>query len=76
MLEVWSNGIYQPTVHRVINNSHQHRVSAAFFYETNFDAAIEPVEFCKEKTGGVAKYEMVVYGERLVRKACCCFGDL
>ncbi|CAN6283056.1 unnamed protein product [Urochloa humidicola] len=76
MLEVCSNGIYQPTVHRVINNSHQHRVSAAFFYETNFDAAIEPVEFCREKTGGVAKYEKVVYGERLVRKACCCFGDL
>jgi hypothetical protein len=36
--------------------------------QTNFDAAIEPVEFCKEKTGGTAKYEKVVYGERLVRK--------
>ncbi|CAL4933140.1 unnamed protein product [Urochloa decumbens] len=76
MLEVWSNGIYQPTIHRVINNSHQCRVSAVFFYETNFDAAIEPVEFCREKTGSDAKYQKVVYGERLVRKACCCFGDL
>ncbi|AQK42235.1 Probable 2-oxoglutarate-dependent dioxygenase At3g50210 [Zea mays] len=76
MLQVWSNGIYQPTVHRVINSSHQRRVSAVFFYETDFDAAVEPVELCVEKTGGVAKYDKVVYGERLVRKAFCCFGHL
>ena len=37
--------------------------------QTNFDAAIEHVEFCKEKTGGTAKYEKVVYGERAVQKA-------
>ncbi|KAG0512675.1 hypothetical protein BDA96_10G034200 [Sorghum bicolor] len=70
-LEVYSNGIYKPKLHRVINNSLGCRVSAVFFYETNFDAAIEPAEFCKEKTGGTAKYEKVVYGERLVRKARC-----
>ncbi|KAE8819921.1 hypothetical protein D1007_02097 [Hordeum vulgare] len=59
MLKVWSNGIYQPTLHRVVNNSPRYRVSVAFFYESNFDAAVEPVEFCWEKTGGVAKYEKV-----------------
>ncbi|KAE8792946.1 Protein SRG1 [Hordeum vulgare] len=37
----------------------RYRVSVAFFYESNFDAAVEPVEFCWEKTGGVAKYEKV-----------------
>ncbi|XP_044424306.1 2-oxoglutarate-dependent dioxygenase 33 isoform X2 [Triticum aestivum] len=68
MLKVWSNGIYQPTLHRVVNNSPRYRVSVAFFYESNFDAAVEPVEFCREKTGGVAKYEKVVYGEHLVQK--------
>jgi len=68
MLKVWSNGIYQPTLHRVVNNSPRYRVSVAFFYESNFDAAIEPVEFCQEKTGGAAKYEKVVYGEHLVKK--------
>jgi len=68
MLKVWSNGIYQPTLHRVVNNSPRYRVSVAFFYESNFDAAIEPVEFCREKTGGAAKYEKVVYGEHLVKK--------
>jgi isopenicillin N synthase-like dioxygenase len=68
MLKVWSNGIYQPTLHRVVNNSPRYRVSVAFFYESNFDAAVEPVEFCRERTGGVAKYEKVVYGEHLVQK--------
>uniref|UniRef100_A0A0D9XBI0 Fe2OG dioxygenase domain-containing protein n=1 Tax=Leersia perrieri TaxID=77586 RepID=A0A0D9XBI0_9ORYZ len=68
MLKVWSNGIYQPTLHRVVNNSPRYRVSVAFFYESNFDAAVEPVEFCRERTGGFAKYEKVVYGEHLVQK--------
>ncbi|AQK66554.1 putative 2-oxoglutarate-dependent dioxygenase DIN11 [Zea mays] len=68
MLKVWTNGIYQPTLHRVVNNSQHYRVSVAFFYESNFDAAVEPVEFCREKTGGAAKYEKVVYGEHLVQK--------
>lgn len=36
--------------------------------QSNFDAAIEPVQFCREKTGGAAKYEKVVYGEHLVKK--------
>ena len=95
-VQVWSNGIYQPTLHRVVNNSPRYRVSVVFFYEvlaislslapqsscqlasllifvkpmvqSNFDAAIEPVEFCQEKTGGAAKYEKVVYGEHLVKK--------
>jgi hypothetical protein len=39
-----------------------------FMPQSNFDAAIEPVEFCRERTGGVAKYEKVVYGEHLIKK--------
>ncbi|XP_078157980.1 homoarginine-6-hydroxylase 2-ODD-233-like isoform X1 [Carex rostrata] len=68
MLKVWTNGVYEPTLHRVTNNTLLYRVSVAFFYESNFDASIEAVEFCKEKTGGVAKYEKIVYGEHLVKK--------
>ncbi|KAI4967035.1 hypothetical protein ZWY2020_001491 [Hordeum vulgare] len=49
----------RPTLHRVVNNSPRYRVSVAFFYESNFDAAVEPVEFC---------YQKVVYGEDLVQK--------
>ncbi|ONK60407.1 uncharacterized protein A4U43_C08F18110 [Asparagus officinalis] len=68
MLKILSNGIYEPTLHRVINNSPKYRVSVAFFYETNFDTHAEPLAFCVQKTGGVAKYEGAVYGEHLVSK--------
>jgi hypothetical protein len=36
--------------------------------QSNFDAAVEPVDFCREKTGGVVKYEKIVYGKHLVNK--------
>ncbi|XP_042395732.1 2-oxoglutarate-dependent dioxygenase 33-like isoform X1 [Zingiber officinale] len=68
MLKIWSNGLYESTLHRVINNSSKYRVSVAFFYEPNFDASVEPFEFCKQKTGGIAKFDKVVYGEHLVNK--------
>nr|WHE05787.1 putative vittatine 11-hydroxylase [Crinum x powellii] len=65
MLKIASNGIYQATVHKVFNSSPNYRVSIAFFYETNFDKRVEPVDFCVRKSGGVAKYEGAVYGEVL-----------
>ncbi|KAF8407629.1 hypothetical protein HHK36_006762 [Tetracentron sinense] len=68
MLKIWSNGIYEPTVHRVINNSSEFRVSIPFFYEPNFNAVVEPLEFYKQKTGGVAKFNKVVYAEYLINK--------
>lgn len=68
MLKILSNGIYDPTLHRVINNSPKYRVSVAFFYETNFNTHVKPLDFCIEKTGGVAKFEGAVYGEHLVSK--------
>ena len=43
MLKVWSNGLYQPTMHRVINaDPTQSRVSLPFFYEPCYDALVEP----------------------------------
>ncbi|CAL9115493.1 2-oxoglutarate-dependent dioxygenase 33-like isoform X1 [Musa acuminata AAA Group] len=68
MLKIWSNGLYESTLHRVINNSPKYRVSVAFFYEPNFDAAVEPFDFCMQKTGGTPKFGKVVYGEHLVGK--------
>ncbi|KAJ4792542.1 2-oxoglutarate (2OG) and Fe(II)-dependent oxygenase superfamily protein [Rhynchospora pubera] len=68
MLKVWSNGIYEPTLHRVTNKTPFYRVSVAYFYESNFDACIEPVECCMQRTGGIAKYDNIVYGEHLVKK--------
>ncbi|MQL84640.1 hypothetical protein Taro_017154 [Colocasia esculenta] len=68
MLKVLSNGLYEPTLHRVINNSSKYRTSIAFFYEPNFDVPMEPLDFCKQKTGGIAKFEKVIYGEHLISK--------
>ncbi|KAK9109276.1 hypothetical protein Sjap_017336 [Stephania japonica] len=68
MLKIWSNGLYESTLHQVINTSPKYRVSVAYFYEPNFDAAIKPSEFCKEKTGGKENYEQAVYGKHLVSK--------
>uniref|UniRef100_A0A453SSY9 Uncharacterized protein n=1 Tax=Aegilops tauschii subsp. strangulata TaxID=200361 RepID=A0A453SSY9_AEGTS len=36
--------------------------------QSNFNVVVEPAELCREKTGGVAKYDKVVYGEHLVKK--------
>ncbi|KAH7691841.1 Thebaine 6-O-demethylase protein [Dioscorea alata] len=33
MIKIWSNGIYESTLHPVINNSPTYHVSIAFFYE-------------------------------------------
>lgn len=74
MLKIWSNGLYESTLHRVINNSPKYRVCVAFFYEPNYDATVEPLDICKKRTGGSRKFESAVYGEHLVRKVLTNFG--
>ena len=43
MLRIWTNGVYRPTLHRVV---HRHptksRISIPFFYEPNFEAIVKP----------------------------------
>ncbi|KAM3363476.1 putative 2-oxoglutarate-dependent dioxygenase isoform X1 [Capsicum galapagoense] len=68
MLKILSNGIYESTLHRVINNSPNYRVCLAYFYEPNFDAAIEPLDVCLKKTDGTKNFEGAVYGKHLVSK--------
>lgn len=68
MLKILSNGLYESTVHRVINNSPKYRVCVAYFYEPNFNAAIEPLDMCVERSGGTKKFEAAVYGKHLVSK--------
>ncbi|XP_057493430.1 probable 2-oxoglutarate-dependent dioxygenase At3g50210 isoform X2 [Actinidia eriantha] len=68
MLKILTNGLYESTLHRVINNSPKYRVSVAYFYETNFDAAIEPLDICIKRTGGTKKFDGAVYGKHLVSK--------
>ena len=42
MFRTLTNGLYTPTLHRVVNVSGRDRVSAPFFYECNFDTVVAP----------------------------------
>ncbi|XP_022560347.1 probable 2-oxoglutarate-dependent dioxygenase At3g49630 isoform X4 [Brassica napus] len=70
-LQILSNGVYESTLHRVINN--------APLYRTNFDAMVEPLEIFKEKYPGDKRSQVpkrVVYGEHLVNKVQTTFANL
>ncbi|OBZ71720.1 hypothetical protein A0H81_08331 [Grifola frondosa] len=77
MWEIWSNGLYKSTLHRVIHNGSNYRVSIPFFFEPNFNALVQPLSAAlriqddtqkMQKNGVAEKYSPVVYGEFLLRK--------
>lgn len=68
MMDVWTNGLWKSTLHRVIHKQGGLRVSIPFFYEPNFDAVIKPLDKCVAITGGTPKYEEKVYGDHLISK--------
>ncbi|KAJ4714823.1 2-oxoglutarate (2OG) and Fe(II)-dependent oxygenase superfamily protein [Melia azedarach] len=68
MLKIYSNGLYESTVHKVINNCPKYRVCVAYFYETNYDAVVEPLDVCKQTTGEAIEFQRAVYGEHLISK--------
>ncbi|EIW59491.1 Clavaminate synthase-like protein [Trametes versicolor FP-101664 SS1] len=78
MWEVWTNGLYQSTLHRVVHRGSSYRIP--FFFEPNFDALISPLPAAlrlREEDravrgvhGGAPRktYQPVVYGDFLLRK--------
>uniref|UniRef100_A0A8H7XPF6 Fe2OG dioxygenase domain-containing protein n=1 Tax=Psilocybe cubensis TaxID=181762 RepID=A0A8H7XPF6_PSICU len=75
--EIWTDGLYRSTLHRVVHRGSNFRVSIPFFFEPNFDALIKslPVMERIRSEGGpvAAKAQLtskmsVVYGDFLVRK--------
>ena len=68
MLRIWSNGIYQPTAHRVINaDPAASRVSVPFFYEPAFEAIVAPLpQLCSQERPACAA--PVRYGAHLEGK--------
>jgi len=71
MWEIWSNGLYRSTLHRVIHRSANYRVSVPFFFEPNFNARIHPLAAAKRiqgDAGNIPEKEPVVYGEFLMAK--------
>eukprot|EP00891_Asterochloris_glomerata_P003840 jgi/Astpho2/3840/e_gw1.00062.83.1_t len=69
MLKVWSNGLYQPTMHRVINaDPTQSRVSLPFFYEPCYDALVEPPMELLQRLRMQPREQSVLYGRHLESK--------
>ena len=52
MLDVWTNGAYKSTVHRVINTSGAERYSIPFFFDGNPDCRIESLATSAEAMKG------------------------
>ncbi|KIY67560.1 Clavaminate synthase-like protein [Cylindrobasidium torrendii FP15055 ss-10] len=71
MWEIWSNGLYKSTLHRVIHRGANYRVSIPFFFEPNFTADVRPLDAALRRQKGQANakvYEPQVYGEFLMKK--------
>ncbi|KAF8495495.1 Clavaminate synthase-like protein [Russula emetica] len=81
MWEVWTNGLYRSTVHRVIHRGSNYRIP--FFFEPNFDTEVAPLEAARRIQKDLSllgvkhhtsiqvsekKYEPVVYGDFLRKK--------
>jgi isopenicillin N synthase-like dioxygenase len=46
MLARWTNDLFPPTLHRVINTSGLDRQSIPFFYDPSYDAPVEVIPTC------------------------------
>ncbi|KIL67882.1 hypothetical protein M378DRAFT_159086 [Amanita muscaria Koide BX008] len=70
MWEIWSNGLYRSTLHRVIHQGSNYRISIPFFYEPNFDAVIQPLPAALRKQRNLKEleHESIVYGQFLMSK--------
>jgi len=79
MWEIWTNGLYKSTLHRVVHKGSNYRVSIPFFYEPNFDANIAPLPAALRIQGNPVRhtgkgstilriYEPTVYGDFLMKK--------
>ncbi|GHJ86820.1 hypothetical protein NliqN6_3222 [Naganishia liquefaciens] len=84
MWEVWTNGLYRSTLHRVIHRSPKFRVSLPFFFEPAFDAEVRPLHAAKRKieqegwiveNQGTVERTGVRYGDFLISKVVGNFVD-
>ncbi|KAF8749493.1 Clavaminate synthase [Rhizoctonia solani] len=73
--QIWTNGLYKSTIHRVVHRGTNFRVStskSSVLFEPNFDALVEPLPAALRlpEVQGKAeeRYQSVVYGEFLYKK--------
>ena len=67
MLTRWTNGRFKATPHRVVNTSGKTRYSVPFFFATNYDVNIKPLDVCVPQ-GTEPRYEEILAGEYLVSR--------
>jgi isopenicillin N synthase-like dioxygenase len=69
MLKVWTNGLYEPTAHRVVNaDPSRSRVSIPFFYEPSYETVVEPAAELLQAHRMKAEYPPMRYGTHLESK--------
>ncbi|RXW23388.1 hypothetical protein EST38_g2450 [Candolleomyces aberdarensis] len=76
MWEIWTDGLYKSTLHRVIHRGSNYRASVPFFFEPNYDALVKPLPGALRKKAETTGEEVgkpvrtsVVYGKFLLGKA-------
>ena len=67
LLSHWTNDLFVPTLHRVVNVSGRERYSLPFFLDTNYDALVECISTCVP-SGEEPRYEPVLGGEYLWKR--------
>ncbi|KAG5040302.1 hypothetical protein JHK82_012427 [Glycine max] len=75
ILKIYSNGLYESTLHQMINNNSKYRVSVIYFYETNFDTTVSHWTH-KMRANDNMEFKRAVYGEHLIGKVLTNFVDL
>ena len=66
MLQLWTNGLFKATPHRVVRPSDCSRVAIPFFFEPNYDAVVAPIDCLRGNN--TVPMEPVIYGEHLFSK--------
>ncbi|KAG7443057.1 Clavaminate synthase-like protein [Guyanagaster necrorhizus] len=81
MWEIWTNGLYKSTLHRVVHRSMNYSdIRIPFFFEPNFNAHVKPlaaalrIQADKPNPDG-KEYKPVVYGDFLLNKVGNNFSD-
>jgi isopenicillin N synthase-like dioxygenase len=67
MLQVWTNGKYKSTLHRVLTSSDYERYSIPFFFDPVFETVVECLHTCTDESNP-PKYSPTTAGQHLVSK--------
>ena len=66
MMKIWSNGLYNSTLHRVQHPKSGVRQSNAYFYEPGFDVVIKPEKTINNNVNN--DFQPIKYGDHLCSK--------